>query len=219
MIYEYAHGGSQPIAQLSEGKDAFPLGCSVDPVTGNLAVTNKLGGGFAVSVAIFAKASGSPTYFCTDKIFDLWPGFCGYDNAGNLYVDGQTFANPSKFAVLRKGAHALKEVTVKQSFARAAQIQWDGAHITVEDAGRNPKIFALKITGVTATVVGTTVLGEARVAGQSWIAGQAVVVPFARTTSSVSKVGIWNLPAGGNPASFRKVGRRLTAVTVSSAAR
>lgn len=45
-IYEYAHGGSEPIATLTDS--GVPFGCVVDPTTGNLAATNvfSLGTGF-----------------------------------------------------------------------------------------------------------------------------------------------------------------------------
>ena len=39
QLVEYAHGGSTPIATLSDTGE-YPEGCSVDAVTGNLAVTN-----------------------------------------------------------------------------------------------------------------------------------------------------------------------------------
>lgn len=38
MLNEYAHAGTTPIATLSD--PGIPVGCSVDPLTGNLAVTN-----------------------------------------------------------------------------------------------------------------------------------------------------------------------------------
>jgi hypothetical protein len=37
-VYEYAHGGSTPIATLADPGSGF--GCAVDPTTGNLAVAN-----------------------------------------------------------------------------------------------------------------------------------------------------------------------------------
>jgi len=42
-VYEFAHGGSTPIATLSDPGGAF--GCSVDLTTGNLAVTNNVAPG------------------------------------------------------------------------------------------------------------------------------------------------------------------------------
>ena len=38
-ILEYAHGGTKPIATLSD-PGYYPESCSIDPTTGNLAVTN-----------------------------------------------------------------------------------------------------------------------------------------------------------------------------------
>jgi hypothetical protein len=61
-IYEYAHGGTTPIAQLSdEGNET--LGCSVDPITGNLAVANYYTACHGVScangnIAVFTQARG-----------------------------------------------------------------------------------------------------------------------------------------------------------------
>ncbi len=53
-IVEYAHGGTKPIATLSDPYQE-PDDCSVDPTTGNLAVAN-IGG----SVSIYEGARGHP---------------------------------------------------------------------------------------------------------------------------------------------------------------
>lgn len=42
QIFEYAHGGSQPIATLDDSGYSSK-GCAVDPTTGDLAVTNFVG--------------------------------------------------------------------------------------------------------------------------------------------------------------------------------
>jgi DNA-binding beta-propeller fold protein YncE len=68
-VLEYAHGGSSPIANLGD-YGYYPLGCAVDPTTGNLAVANQQSfnesGG---NVAIYAKAQGKPTFW--DREFGL----------------------------------------------------------------------------------------------------------------------------------------------------
>ena len=65
----------------------YPAGCSVDPKTGNLAVTNyeatNRGPG---SVAIYTGATGTPTLYWDSSISRAW--FCSYDAHGNLFVDG-----------------------------------------------------------------------------------------------------------------------------------
>ena len=89
-VYEYAHGGKTPIATLSEPGE-FPLGCSVDPSTGNLAVANYCSGASGQctgpgSLAIYLDAKGSPTQYADPKLSHV--DFCGYDAQGNLFVDG-----------------------------------------------------------------------------------------------------------------------------------
>jgi hypothetical protein len=56
-IFEYAHGGTSPIATLSD-QDGEAHACSVDPTTGNLAVTNidSLSGSGGGNIAIYAHA-------------------------------------------------------------------------------------------------------------------------------------------------------------------
>lgn len=59
-IFEYAHGGTKPMAKLSGTE--YPSSCSVDPTSGNLAVDTTAFGG---PVSIYAHAKGSP------KIYDI----------------------------------------------------------------------------------------------------------------------------------------------------
>src|SRR5262249_38235435 len=58
-ILEYTHGGSSPIATLSLPGDQA-RGCSVDPVSGNLAVVYS---GSDTNLAIFPGAQGSPVLY------------------------------------------------------------------------------------------------------------------------------------------------------------
>jgi hypothetical protein len=53
-IAEFAHGGTSPIKTLADTQ--YPVACSVDPVTGNLAAANEAG-----NVSVYPNASGSPT--------------------------------------------------------------------------------------------------------------------------------------------------------------
>lgn len=88
-ILEYAHGGTSPIATLND-PGYLPGGCSIDPTTGNLAVTNYLTTGAGQgNVAIYKDAKGTPKAYHADPLI-LEMFFCGYDKAGNLFVDGLT---------------------------------------------------------------------------------------------------------------------------------
>ncbi len=86
----FAHGGTTPIRKLPA--TGAPDGCSVDPATGNLAVTNESSYLYG-TIAIYAKAKGNPKPYFNDTVDATF--FCGYDDKGNLFIDGwDRFANP-----------------------------------------------------------------------------------------------------------------------------
>ena len=77
QITEYAHGGTEPIANLIN-ENGNVNGCSVNTRNGDLAVTNfwgpteKAGG-----VSIYRHASGTPAFYTSSSIYYYY--FCGYD--------------------------------------------------------------------------------------------------------------------------------------------
>ncbi len=75
-ILEYSHGSINPIRKLADGD--IPLGCAVDPSTGNLAVTNE--GSGAGEVAIYPNAQ-EPAQWYRDPAIGTY-GLCGYDDQG-----------------------------------------------------------------------------------------------------------------------------------------
>ncbi len=64
-IFRYAHGGTQPIATLSD--PGLVNSCAVDPSSGNLAVTNFFNAGesqYEGDLLVYKKARGTPaTYY------------------------------------------------------------------------------------------------------------------------------------------------------------
>jgi hypothetical protein len=194
-ILEYAHGGTKPIATLKDAGSA--QGCSVDPKTGDLAVTNhsatsssKVQG----NVAIYKDAKGRPTYRTDSKIYH--EEFCGYDNAGNLFVDGQGFSSGGlRLSEIPSGKTFFKNITLTQTFMGAGGVQWDGKHLAVgnntEGAGT---IYEFAINGAKGTKVGSTPLNGSGGAEQFWIEQANVIVPEPITND----VGIWAYPAGGS---------------------
>jgi hypothetical protein len=80
QVFEYAHGGTYPIATLRlPGDHAY--GCAIDSKTGNLAVVFA---GTGANVAIFTDAEGTPALY-NSHISSI---YCGYDSKGNLFVSG-----------------------------------------------------------------------------------------------------------------------------------
>ncbi len=131
-IVEYAHGGKSPIGYLDDGAE-YAVSCDVDPVTGNVAVSNYDSVSYDPgSVAIYPKAQNNPTYYTDPNISVML--FCGYDNKGNLFVDGLTPAYENFFAELPKGKSKFTFIDVKggaSQFGFPGTIRWDGTHVVV----------------------------------------------------------------------------------------
>jgi hypothetical protein len=192
-IVEYAHGGTSPIATLKDG-GYFPVGCSVDPITGNLAVTNfSTTSSTQGDVVIYKGATGRPRGHYVDPDINGML-LCGYDDAGNLFVDGLDTASASKFAELPSGSTSLITIALNQSIGSPGGVQWDGKHLAIGDQTTNA-IYRFRMSGNTGTLVGSTPLKGATQVFQFWIAGSNVIGPDA----GAADIGIWSYPAGGSP--------------------
>lgn len=192
-IVEYAHGGTKPIATLKD-PGFFPVGCSVDSKTGNLAVTN-VPSNYSTpgNVVIYRHAKGRPRGNYTDPNISQFL-LCGYDAQGNLFVDGQNASYASAFAELPAGGTKLVDVKLDQQIQIAGGIQWDGKYVAIGDQS-NDTIYQFSFDGTQGTKMGSTQLGGATEVFQFWIDGSRVVGP----DTYGSDVGIWNYPAGGSP--------------------
>jgi hypothetical protein len=212
-VVEYARGSSNPIATYSlAGNQA--AACSVDPLSGNLAVVFA---GTGANIAIFPPSSQAPTYYETHIV----TYYCGYDASGNLFVDGLNGHNAG-LAELPNGESDFNVLTINGDIGTPGQVQWDGSYVTVES--RTPlQVARLNVSGSTATVAGTTRLkGKISLAAQSWIFNDRIIIPYASRAQRIDKVGVWKYPMSGKQLSkFAHFGgskfRPLGGVTVSAA--
>jgi hypothetical protein len=191
-IFEYAHGGTNPIATLND-PGVYPFGCSVDPTSGNLAVAGASSppGG----VAIYLNATGSPTIY-TDPNFSS-TDYCGYDNKGNLFVDGITSGGAFAFAELRKGKSTFTDISLNQTIVTAGGVQWDGTHVAVEDYNAQV-IYEFSVSGSSGTLEGSTPLTGSSGVVQFWIQHLPGFVPKVIGPDEASgNVLLWHYPAGG----------------------
>ena len=128
-VVEYAHGGNSPIETLADGD--IPLGCAVDPTTGNLAVTNEASG--AGEVAIFPKAKEPSTWHRDPDIGTF--GLCGYDDRGNLFVDGSGSGN--FLAIPPRGAKRLR--TTRSAHVSRRSAAFNGTASTSRSPTQPPR--------------------------------------------------------------------------------
>ena len=191
QVVEYAHGGTSPIATLSlPGGDA--TGCSVDRTTGNLAVVFF---GSEGNVAIFAGARGQPTLYGTN----ISASYCGYDNTGDLFVNG--FANQAvALSELPAGSSSFNKCSIDQQVGIPGQMQWDGSYMTWQSNNEQgaETVSRLAISGSQVSIVGATHLKGIKLQPhQSWIYNGVVMVPFAQHGAKSNEIGIWAYPKGG----------------------
>jgi hypothetical protein len=195
-VYEYPHGDTSPIAAINSPDGAGA--CSIDPTSEKLAVTGGTGSGAVVAIFVYKPERGwrFPKILSVPDMAE--PSFCGYDNKGNLFVDGVDSSRAFVIAELHRGDDSFTNITLNQSITEPGQVQWDGKHLAVGDSGVSPSIiYRFSIEGSGGTKVGSTTLDGSEAVEGFWIQGNTVIGPdydFASATG----VGFWPYPRGGN---------------------
>jgi len=198
-VYEYAHGGTQPIATLAlPNGDRSAFGCAVDPSTGNLAVTSTESDSHSAgNVAVFEHAQGLPQVYTDPDISEFI--YCGYDDKGNLFVDGAT-GGKTYLSELPTGGSSLTNISLNKRVQRAGAVQWDGQYVSMGDS-YNHVVYQISVSGTTGTVVGTSAFnGWAKRHGivQYWLSNGMILIPYHHKVHGVPiALGIWKYPEGG----------------------
>jgi YVTN family beta-propeller protein len=114
QLTEYAHASVKPLKKLSiRGWQISLISCSVDPTTGNLAVTNYgPDNWYHGNVFVFPNGRGWPASYYADG---LWFYFgCSYDDKGNLWINGwNAYLNYNlALGLLPKGSKTLQALPV-----------------------------------------------------------------------------------------------------------
>jgi hypothetical protein len=177
-VYEFAHGIYI---------DFHPVDCSVDPVTGNLAVTNQDG----FQVLIWRNARAGKPHVYADPSAVLFE--CAYDNKGNLFVDQIPYhkRKGTYIGELPNGSKTFRNIKLSKSIGAPGGIQWDGKYVAIEDPNANV-VYRVLFSGSSGTVVSTVTLGGAKFIAQFWIERRRLIGP-----DEYGFVGFWKYPAGG----------------------
>jgi len=187
VIREYAHGGKNPI-KLLDDKGYKPTDCSVDPTTGNVAVTN------SKNVAIFSGAKGRPVYTRDLSIGNYY--YCAYDDKGDLFVDGVHFRTRTvALAELPKGKNAFMDIALNESLSYPGGVKWDGKYLAM--AGGTAAIYRFKISGRGGKKVGVTPIAKSYGVYGFCIRSHAVYVPGLFHSREQANVRAYAYPAGG----------------------
>jgi hypothetical protein len=209
-IYEYAHGGTSPIATLEDGYFE-PLACAADPATGNLAVVNNE----VSTVAIFPAAQGPPTYYNDPNVRQF--NYCAYDDSGDLLVDGFKTGpgNVATLAELPYGSSSFTNVTTDKNIGNPGSMQWMGTYLAVGSSKQ--VIWHINISGSSGIIVGKT---KHKLLKSPWtIDGNGLISVYGGGDHDYpSKVALWTYPKGGGPTQLLNLfgnSSRLDGVAVS----
>lgn len=199
-IVEYAHGGTQPLRTL-QLPSYNAASCAVDPVNGDLAVTEPGRLGKGANVAVFHKAGGRPRTYTDPDLSDYV--YCAYDNSDDLFVDGHYpggYQLP-KVAELPRGGSSMLTIDLDVQPGWLSSVQWDGKYLAVGQAV-TPSIMRYRISGSTGTLVGSTMLSDATNAYQFVFAGKRVIVANYYFFGYLFEydVLVYHYPQGGNSA-------------------
>jgi hypothetical protein len=185
-MFEFAHGGKKPIAELQAPSD-LPLDCSVDPTTGNLAVIL-----YQAGIVIWPNASGNPTGY------PIGATALAYDDKGNLFADGSV---SSTLYELPKGASDFISITVNKPGKLSGGVEWDGQYLAVSandpsaPKGMRNFIYRISVSGSAGTVVQTVY--PTRLSSRAWFWVQGSTLIGTVNGTGGSRIGLWHYPKGG----------------------
>ncbi|HYL27997.1 MAG TPA: hypothetical protein VEW74_09200, partial [Candidatus Nitrosotalea sp.] len=203
QIVEFAHGKTKPIAKLADPL-GLPVGCAIDPRSGDLAVTNVADFSGAASVLVYKHATGTPSaYGNSNQVADY---FAGYDAKGNLYVSGNGSKGAYALTVLRNGSDSLASVKVSgATIGFPGTVAWHNTTLVLGDQSCKKKatscLYRASVTGLTARVTASVSLGGSCDVAEVWV-GTAQIAggdDEANCRYGHSSVDRWPYPAGGAP--------------------
>ena len=191
-----------------------PVGCAVDPINGDLALSETLGSSGAGGIEIYHNGSGSPTRYNNPSQYEYF--FPTYDTDGNLYVDGLSYPTDAvMISELPSGKHRMRTVNYSGGTIRfPGGVNWDRVkrQLVVNDQECNGAyascVYQLTVSAFNAKIVGSTPLNNFD--GTACDVDQGTIAPFGKYFAgpcityayTVSSVDRWAYPSGGTPGNY-----------------
>jgi hypothetical protein len=201
-MVEFAHGGKTPIATLYDPV-GYPVGCAIDPASGNLAVTNLDDFNGAGSVLVYTSARGTPRTYANRNVYYYY--FGGYDRRGDLYVSGATTTQSYSLVVLPRHKKSMSLVSIKGGkIYFPGTVAWVGSTLVLgdqkcKDSARSC-FYELSVSGKTARIRAMTALKGACDVAQAWVGStQLAGGNYDYCGNGSSSADVWAYPAGGSP--------------------
>jgi hypothetical protein len=188
----------------------FPVGCAVDPTTGNLAVADISGVSGGGQVLVFPSGSHTPIVLSNPAEYSYY--FVGYGPNGALWTSGRDITGA--YIVSACGASACSTITLSGgTIYFPGPVQWDGVRrdwvLFDEVCGDTAAACSYPVSakGVLGTPTRYDNYNGGGVCGmaQGVIAANQlnfVVGSDASCGSTSAAIARWHYPAGGNPTNF-----------------
>lgn len=216
VVREFKHGAKVPVNVLDD-HDYYPIGCAVDPVTGNLAVTNCCSthnGPAPGDVAIYVHAKGQPKKYRDANVRQY--GFCAYDDRGDLFISGiKPPTDAPQIAELPHGEKNFKTISLNQDLGgnNVSALQWDGTYLTVASQSA-AIIYRFRIAGSHGVEVSAVQLDRAAGVLGYWLDGSTLYAPV-YSKDSIGSVNAYPYPSGGKASKIYYGAANPWAVTIS----
>jgi DNA-binding beta-propeller fold protein YncE len=207
-IVEFAPGSTKPIATLPDAL-GYPASCAVNPIDGDLAVTNATGFSGNGSVLIFRNATGTPESFGNDLQVECL--FAAYDDKGNLYVTGETAKAKYVLTELRAHAGSLEtlDVTGGTIYYPGVALWSDGKLLLGDQECRNGTtscLYVSTVSGKAANISSAIAFGDAcDVVQVTLFDGALYGGNDDKCTHSKGSVDRWSYPKGQREAAVSGV--------------
>ena len=207
-IWEFAYGATSPAAQLIDPY-AWPVGCAVDPTTGNLAVTSLFSwssgpGSVSLYRPPFKNLEIPAETYSDPELKYMY--FATYTKTGDLFVDG--FTNDFGLVELKKGSSAFTTITISNSVGAPGGVNYDAkkSYLDVTDQ-EYQTTYGYSVTGTTATLEQTTPMTGACDVVQTTLTTHlnGIVGPDACNVNADT----YKYPSGGSPEPHRIITANL----------
>lgn len=217
-IYEFSHRGTQYKKSLYF-PGSYIGACSVDQITGNLAVLD-----YAEGVFLYSKALGMPTNYKNNNIGGYES--LTYDDRGNLFVDGGRGTGALQLAELPKGGTTLNTIKLNSTETFPRALAWDGQYLAIGDE-KTASIQDFALSGSSATLKRTVTLDNVVTltgftispfgySKDSFPGPKEIIAADLNDFARLGYVRYWRYPRGGTPIAtiYRQV-RQPIGVAVS----
>ncbi len=197
-IVEYAHGGTSPIATLND-TGYQPYDCSIDPTSGNLAVSNfeTSSGSNPGNIALYKHAKGLPKAYYAVPDCDYYLGLT-YDDTGDLFIGGFTAGSTFHPGVLEHGQTVPKTLRLNQPISLGSGMAWYRDRLVINEQSTET-LYEFSIKGNKGTETGLTPLVSASGVSFFVIDGSHL----AGADHGLDEVIFWRYPAGGPATKFK----------------